>query len=219
MGGATGRRRQWKGDRSKREGSIQDCSHQHLSPPFWKRGRPSWMRFGRECWDGDELLLYFFPYNDDDDDSVFFFFWLAVRELEREAANIVYWSSCGTVLCVRKHKREREGHPPLDSATMYTVVVIVDSQLFFHITLRSWCCREAPRFQFCLSLSPIYQIEWHWRSSSRRPPLRRRKKPRALFRFHSGRNVMGRPKGFRAKNERGEISDTISNVSSLLCLS
>jgi hypothetical protein len=30
---------------------------------------------------------------------------------------------------------------------------------------------------------------------------------------------MGRPKGFWAKNERGGISDTISNVSSLLCLS
>jgi hypothetical protein len=218
MGGATGRRRQWKGDRSKREGSIQDCSHQHLSPPFWKEGaaildevRP---RVLRRRWAAPIL----FPLQRRRRRLCFLLLLArSERAREREAANIVYWSSCGTVLCVRKHKREREGHPPLDSATMYTVVVIVDSQLFFHITLRSWCCREAPHFQFCLSL--IYQIEWHWRSSSRRPPLRRRKKPRALFRFHSGRNVMGRPKGFRAKNERGEISDTISNVSSLLCLS
>lgn len=113
-------------------------------------GRPSWMRFSRECWDGDELLLYFFPYNDDDDDSVFFSSSGSQWELEREKRQTLFIDPAAAPCCVCANTREREkgirrSIPP--------VVVVVDSQLFsFHITLRSWFCREAPHFQFCLSL-------------------------------------------------------------------
>lgn len=125
--------RQWKGDRSKTL-RLQPSAPPWLVVYICKgeracgrrKARPSWMSRAsvysaeRSCYFplvGDELrpsclyatlffllLRSFLHTKTTTTTTLFSSFPCRVKERERGATNIVYWSSCGTVLCVRKHR-------------------------------------------------------------------------------------------------------------------
>lgn len=184
--------RQWKGDRSKTL-RLQPSAPPWLVVYICKgeracgrrKARPSWMSRAsvysaeRSCYFplvGDELrpsclyatlffllLRSFLHTKTTTTTTLFSSFPCRVKERERGAANIVYWSSCGTVLCVRKHRSKgvAAAHKSEASARFHHHhhSSRLSSQFFLLLYYFTIVVDSYPHFQFFLP----HEIEWHWR--------------------------------------------------------